>query len=149
MPGSNWHTYLYDPDGHTNELYYGIEQIGWIGRSKPGEMYDCGFRETPELPQMGELEEVRRATDQGVNIMSGYKHVEKLPATFDVDGILLPRPFKVVRLGPVGLFVKDVKAAEAFYRDTLGFTITEEVLCKKYRCVFLRAGTTIPSPSTP
>ncbi|MBI2991790.1 MAG: VOC family protein, partial [Deltaproteobacteria bacterium] len=20
MPGSNWHTYLYDPDGHTNEL---------------------------------------------------------------------------------------------------------------------------------
>ncbi|HXG36350.1 MAG TPA: VOC family protein, partial [Dehalococcoidia bacterium] len=26
MPGSNWHTYVYDPDGHTNELYYGIEQ---------------------------------------------------------------------------------------------------------------------------
>jgi catechol 2,3-dioxygenase-like lactoylglutathione lyase family enzyme len=29
MPGSNWHVYVYDPDGHTNELYYGIEQIGW------------------------------------------------------------------------------------------------------------------------
>ena len=29
MPGSNWHTYVYDPDGHTNELYYGIEQVGW------------------------------------------------------------------------------------------------------------------------
>ena len=28
MPGSNWHTYVYDPDGHTNEIYYGIEQIG-------------------------------------------------------------------------------------------------------------------------
>src|SRR5713226_285378 len=24
MPGSNWHTYLNDSDGHTNELYYGI-----------------------------------------------------------------------------------------------------------------------------
>ena len=23
MPGSNWHVYVYDPDGHTNEFYYG------------------------------------------------------------------------------------------------------------------------------
>lgn len=36
MPGSNWHTYIRDPDGHTVELYYGMEQIGWDGRSKPG-----------------------------------------------------------------------------------------------------------------
>ena len=35
MPGSNWHVYVYDPDGHTNELYYGIEQIGWNQLSKP------------------------------------------------------------------------------------------------------------------
>src|SRR5438105_10403297 len=35
MPGSNWHTYLFDPDAHVNELYYGIEQIGWDGHSKP------------------------------------------------------------------------------------------------------------------
>ena len=35
MPGSNWHTYVYDPDGHTNELYYGIEQVGWTQNSKP------------------------------------------------------------------------------------------------------------------
>jgi len=28
LPGSNWHFYPPDPDGHTNELYYGIEQIG-------------------------------------------------------------------------------------------------------------------------
>src|SRR5919199_179773 len=44
MPGSNWHVYVYDPDGHTNELYYGIEQIGWNGVSKPVEMYYRGFR---------------------------------------------------------------------------------------------------------
>ncbi|TMK05904.1 MAG: extradiol dioxygenase, partial [Alphaproteobacteria bacterium] len=44
MPGSNWHTYVYDPDGHTNELYYGIEQIGWNQRSKPRDMYYRGFR---------------------------------------------------------------------------------------------------------
>ena len=34
-PGSNWHVYPVDPEGHTNELYYGIEQIGWDGKSKP------------------------------------------------------------------------------------------------------------------
>ena len=51
MPGSNWHTYLYDPDGQSNELYYGIEQIGWNGHSKPRAMYDRGFDKPPELPQ--------------------------------------------------------------------------------------------------
>jgi len=51
--GSNWHTYLYDPDGHSNELYYGIEQIGWNGHSKPRAMYDRGFDKPPELPQIG------------------------------------------------------------------------------------------------
>ncbi len=29
--GSNWHTYVYDPDDHVAELYYGIEQVGWDG----------------------------------------------------------------------------------------------------------------------
>jgi catechol 2,3-dioxygenase-like lactoylglutathione lyase family enzyme len=33
--GSNWHTYIYDPDDHVNELYYGIEEVGWDGYSKP------------------------------------------------------------------------------------------------------------------
>ncbi|HYS16439.1 MAG TPA: VOC family protein, partial [Candidatus Binatia bacterium] len=47
MPGSNWHVYVYDPDGHTIELYYGIEQIGWNQLSKPSEMYYRGFREKP------------------------------------------------------------------------------------------------------
>jgi len=141
MPGSNWHTYIYDPDGHTNELYYGIEQIGWNGHSKPREMYNRGFHEAPELPQMSEFNEVQEALKRGVDLMSGYRHTERLPATYDVDGILLPRPFKIVRLGPVSLFVKDVDAAESFYRDTLGFVPTEEVSWQGHRCLFMRAST--------
>ncbi len=141
MPGSNWHTYLNDPDGHTNELYYGIEQIGWNGHSKPKAMYDREFHEPPELPQISEFEEVERALKQGVDIASGHRHVDNLPATYDVDGILLPRPFKIVRLGPVELFVKDLEAAEKFYRGTLGFTLTEEVDWRGHRCLYLRAGT--------
>ena len=141
MPGSNWHTYLYDPDGQSNELYYGIEQIGWNGHSKPKAMYDRGFDKPPELPQISEFDEVQQAQAKGIDIFSGYRHVEKRPASYDVDGILLPRPFKIVRLGPVYLFVEDLQAAAAFYRDTLGFTLTEEILWHDQRCLFLRCNT--------
>jgi catechol 2,3-dioxygenase-like lactoylglutathione lyase family enzyme len=141
MPGSNWHTYLFDPDGHSNELYYGIEQVGWNGHSKPRIMYDRGFNEPPTLPQISEQQEVQEALAKKIDLTSGYRHVEGLPATFDVDGILLPRPFKIVRLGPVYLFVENLAESEAFYRDTLGFTLTEEAFWKGHRCVFLRANT--------
>jgi catechol 2,3-dioxygenase-like lactoylglutathione lyase family enzyme len=141
MPGSNWHTYLFDPDGHQNELYYGIEQIGWNGHSKPKTMYDRGFDEAPELPQVSEFEEVQQALKRGENVLSGYRHSDDLPADYDVDGVLLPRPFKIVRLGPVELFVANIEAAEKFYRDTLGFTLTEEVQWHGQRCLYLRANT--------
>ncbi len=141
MPGSNWHTYVYDPDGHTNELYYGMEQIGWNGHSKPLAMHNRKFQEAPDLPQISELDEVQGALGEGVEILSGYRYVEKNPATYDVEGILLPRPFKITRMGPVSLFVKDVGSAEAFYRAILGFVVTEEISWKGHRCVFLRTNT--------
>ena len=141
MPGSNWHTYLFDPDGHQNELYYGIEQIGWNGHSKPKVMYDRGFNEPPPLPQISEAQEVQDALQKNVDLLSGYRHVEQLPARYDVDGILLPRPFKIVRLGPVNLFVENLEASESFYRNTLGFTLTEKATWKGHRCLFLRCNT--------
>lgn len=141
MPGSNWHTYLYDPDGHSNELYYGIEQIGWNGHSKPRAMYDRGFDKPPELPQISEFDEVQQARARGIDPTSGYRHIDDLPATYDVDGILLPRPFKIVRLGPVGLFVDDIETSAKFYLGKLGFALTEEVLWNGHRCLFLRCNT--------
>ena len=141
MPGSNWHTYLLDPDGQSNELYYGIEQIGWDGYSKPKSMYDRAFDKPPPLPQISEFEEVERTRAAGIDLNSGYRHVDDLPATFDVDGILLPRPFKIVRLGPVYLFADDMAVAEKFYRERLGFMLTEEVSWQVHRCLFLRCNT--------
>lgn len=141
MPGSNWHTYLFDPDGHSNELYYGMEQIGWNGHSKPRAMYDRGFDEPPELPQISEFDEVQQALSKGIDLTSGYRYLDRGAATYDVDGVLLPRPFKVVRLGPVTLFVEDLRTSEAFYREALGFTLTEEVIWKEQRCLFLRCNT--------
>jgi catechol 2,3-dioxygenase-like lactoylglutathione lyase family enzyme len=140
-PGSNWHTYIYDPDGHTNELYFGIEQVGWEGYSKPREMYYRGFHEAPTLPQINEFDEVQEAMAKGIDLESGYRYVDTLPATYDVDGILLPRPFKIVKIGPVSLFVENLEAAEAYYRDTMGFVLTEEVTWQGERCLFFRNNT--------
>ncbi len=118
MPGSNWHVYVYDPDGHTNELYYGIEQIGWNQLSKPTEMYYRGFREKPSLPQMSEIAEVAEALDKGIDVFSGNRTREALGETYDVEGVLLPRPFKITKIGPVGLFVDDVDARRGLLRRT-------------------------------
>ncbi|MEE8291802.1 MAG: VOC family protein [Candidatus Tectomicrobia bacterium] len=141
MPGSNWHCYVYDPDGHTNEFYYGIEQVGWNDLSKPRSIYYRGFREEPPLPQMSENAEVVEARrDKEIDIFAGHRYEETLPATYDVEGVLLPRPFKITKIGPVHLFVEDVETAEAFYTETVGFVKTEETDYHGARCVFLRAG---------
>ena len=50
LPGSNWHFYPPDPDGHINELYYGIEQIGWDGYSKPHALHRQRYDKPPGLP---------------------------------------------------------------------------------------------------
>ena len=145
MPGSNWHTYVYDPDGHTNELYYGIEQIGWTRESKPRAMYYRGFQEKPALPQMSEAAELAEAEAKGIDIHSGHR--PPLPpkangggATYEVDGVLLPRPFKITRIGPVRLFVDDVERAAAFYTRHLGLARSEETQYQGARCLFLRCG---------
>jgi len=140
MPGSNWHTYIRDPDGHTVELYYGMEQIGWDGRSKPESMYYRAFRETPELPQISEEQEVRDAIANGIDVNAGNVIKDETGEEYVVAGTRLPRPFKVTSIGPMSLFVADVGASEAFYTQTMGFIRTEVVTWKGHRCVFLRNG---------
>ena len=140
MPGSNWHVYVYDPDGHTNEFYYGIEQIGWNRLSKPRDMYYRGFQKKPPLPQMSEAAEVAEAEVKGIAVLSGHRPQDGLPANYDVEGVMLPRPFKITKIGPVCLFVADVERAEAFYTERVGFVGSEETTYRGARCVFLRCG---------
>jgi catechol 2,3-dioxygenase-like lactoylglutathione lyase family enzyme len=141
MPGSNWHLYFPDPEAHVNELYYGIEQIGWAGRAKPTTLYDRRFDEAPELPQISEHEELRRAAARGDDLFAGHVSEELRPMDFDVDGVLLARPFKIVRLGPIGLFSTEVPDVERFYRGTLGLRLTEAFEVEGARCAYLRANT--------
>ena len=140
MPGSNWHTYISDPDGHTVELYYGMEQIGWGGRSKPRDMHYRRFTEAPELPQPSEEAEVEEAKERGIDIESGFRDLDDMPFVYDVEGVLLPRPFKITNIGPVNIFVDDVDASVEFYTRELGFTLTEDVAYAGERFAFLRVG---------
>ena len=129
-----------DPDGHINELYYGIEQIDWTRRSKPHEMYYRIFHEEPTLPQMSEEAEVEEAVAKGIDVFSGFRGVNQLPAKYDVEGVMLPRPFKITKIGPVNLFVQDMEASLNFYINHLGFVITEETEFNGRRLYFLRSG---------
>ena len=140
LPGSNWSVYFKAPDGHVNELYYGIEQIGWNKKSKPSTMYDLGLDGVIPLPQRSEALEVLDAEARGIHVDSGQRAPASQSPSYSVGGVLLDQPFKIVRLGPLRLFVPDVEELSAYYRDVLGLTVTEEVVFDGMRCVFLRAG---------
>ena len=127
MPGSNWHTYLFDPEGHINELFYGMEQIGWDGLSKPREMWSGVMNERPSLPRISEAGEVQRADGAGVDLGSGHRVGRRGDQRYEVDGITMSRPFKIVGIGPVSLFVEDLARAETFYTRVLGFTVRERL----------------------
>ncbi len=49
--------------------------------------------------------------------------------------------FKIVKIGPVGLFVQDLDASIDFYSRRLGFIMTEETVCEGVRVAFLRNNT--------
>jgi catechol 2,3-dioxygenase-like lactoylglutathione lyase family enzyme len=140
-PGSNWHFYPFDPEGLINELYYGIEQIGWNGQSKPIAMHERRYTEPPALPHVSEQVEIQAGMARGVELSQGLRDTEPMPEVYDVGGVLLGRPFKVTRVGPIRLFVDDMARSLAFYRDDLGLTVTEEVTWEGHRCYFLRTGT--------
>jgi catechol 2,3-dioxygenase-like lactoylglutathione lyase family enzyme len=141
VPGSNWHSYPPDPEGHTNEIYYGIEQIGWNLRSKPPGVRKRGFHEKPALPQICEYQELEMFKGEGMDLDAGFQHVEKGPFKYDVGGVMLARPFKVIKIGPVRLFVKDIQKCLDFYTRVMGLRVTEEVDYQGNRCVFLRCNT--------
>ena len=118
MPGSNWHTYMPDPEGSRNELYYGMEQIGWIGRSKPLPMHNRRFTKAAELPQIPEWKEVDDAVAAGVDLLSGVRSERDLPLDYEVGGIRSARPFKITSIGPVRLMAEDVQKVADFYGST-------------------------------
>lgn len=141
MPGSNWHTYLFDPEGHINELFYGMEQIGWDGLSKPKAMWTGVLNERPSLPQASESTEIGDARQADVDLTSGYQRDRSTERPYDVDGVMMERPFKIVGIGPVSLFVNDLAGAERFYTQVLGFEVRRRVDWNDHDGLLLSCGT--------
>ncbi len=138
--GSNFHLYVWDPDDQINELFTGMEQIGWDGKTKPPEM-GHGYREAQMQAVPSEYDEVEGDIASGMDIYSGYRYIDPNPRTYPVDGILLSRPFKIVKVGPVNVFVDEVNATREYYEDVMGLTFTEESTWQGEKCAFLRCDT--------
>ena len=135
--GSQFHLYVWAPDDQIFELYYGIEQISWNGYARPVAMRH-GTPKPPTEPQLPDYELVRADLEKGLDVRDGKRYDDPLPLKYDVDGLLLPRPFKITRVGPLKLFVDDYQTAKRWYERVMGFTLTEEVEWDGERCAFLR-----------
>jgi catechol 2,3-dioxygenase-like lactoylglutathione lyase family enzyme len=48
-----------------------------------------------------------------------------MPLEYEVDGVMLARPFRIVNMSPLGLFMDDLGTALTFYTDVMGFKETE------------------------
>ena len=140
MPGSNWHTYVYDPDGHTNELYYGIEQIGWIGSVKPRSLYYRGFQEKPPLPQMSEAAELNEATAKGIDVLAGHKPNGNLRRDLRCRGRPAGAAVQDHQDRPGEPLRRRCRYRRALLYRRLGFLRSEEATYRGARCVFLRCG---------
>ena len=139
-PGSNWHVYAYDPDGYVNEIFYGMEQIGWDGYSKPQSMYDRAFKSCPPLPQISELQEVAAALERG-DSLKGFRSEDESEPGYVVEGVLMSRPFKLTRLGRILIFVEDIDVSVEFYSKVMGLKLTQCTDVLGLRSAFLRADT--------
>ena len=135
--GSQFHLYVWAPDEQIFELYYGIEQISWNGYARPVAMRH-GTPDPPYDPQLPDYALVHADLEKGVSVLDGRRIVSAMPLKYNVDGLLLPQPFKIVRVGPVNLFVDDFEALKRWHEDVLGFTVTEEAEWQGERCAFLR-----------
>ncbi len=135
--GSNYHLYVWDPDDQVIELFTGMEQIGWDGLTKPKEMGGRLPEATME-PHISEFAEVQESLANGITAMDGYRYIEPMEEKYPVDGLLLARPFKVVRVGPVYMFADDVDQSKEYYEDVLGLPLTEEVQWNGGTASFLR-----------
>jgi catechol 2,3-dioxygenase-like lactoylglutathione lyase family enzyme len=121
-------------------MFYGMEQIGWDGASKPAPMFRDRVSEEFPVPQRAEAQEVEDSLRDGIDVFSGPRDPDVGESAYDVSGVLLQRPFRITRIGPIGLFARDVANMLAFYTRTMGFQVTEQVLMDGHECFFLRSG---------
>ena len=92
----------------------------------------------PSEAQLPDYQLITDDINKGIPVLDGVRHVSAMPLKYNVDGVLLPQPFKITRVGPVKLFVDDYEKLKRWHTEVLGFTLTEEVQWQGERCAFLR-----------
>ena len=129
MPGSNWHTYPFDPDGHTNELYYGIEQIGWDGLSQAARHARARLpRARPTCRRSPSSRRSRTRWREGIDLAAGYRHVEtRRPNTTSAASCCRGRSRSCKHRAGAALRRRYGRGARASTATMLGLAVTEEV----------------------
>ena len=140
--GANWNFTVTDADAISNEIYYGMDQIGWDGVSKPVPICPNGDplppidgAADPDFPM------ARGAIEGGLDLRQGLHQRPFGEPRYDVAGVRLARPFRIVRNGPIRLFAHDLDAAARFYAETMGLALTEEITWQGHRALFFRCNT--------
>src|SRR4029077_11102312 len=69
-----------------------------------------------------------KALDSG-GLLGGHGMADpaRMDEEFDVGGVRLPRPFKLLRLGHFGVNAIDPEAARDFYCRILGFRVSDPI----------------------
>jgi catechol 2,3-dioxygenase-like lactoylglutathione lyase family enzyme len=141
--GSNFNATVIDPNGLPNEIYYGMDQIGWDGLARPVALRPLDDQPVPTSGESvpADLPALQTAIQAGADLRSALHPRPSLEARYRVDGVMLPRPFRVIRNSPVAVYVENLEQSMRFYRDTLGLSLTETVEYQGHTCAFLRANT--------
>jgi catechol 2,3-dioxygenase-like lactoylglutathione lyase family enzyme len=141
--GSNFNATVIDPNGLPNEIYYGMDQIGWDGLARPLALRPMDDQPPPTSGGFvaADLPDLQTAIQAGADLRSAAPSRPSPPARYRVDGVMLPRPFRVIRNSPVAVFVTNMEQSLRFYEHTLGLKHTETVDYQGYRCAFLRTNT--------
>ncbi len=140
--GANWNFTVTDADAISNEIYYGMDQIGWDGVSKPVPICPNGDplppidgAADPDFPM------ARGAIEGGLDLRQGLHQRPFGEPRYNVAGVRLARPFRIVRNGPIRLFAHDLDAAARFYAEVMGLALTEKITWQGHRALFFRCNT--------
>jgi len=124
--------YFSDEDGHTNELFT-MEQVGcrasasrWILQHLLGDREaSAGLEDRRGL----------RCHRDGVDPASGSRDVPHEPGTFDVGGVLLPRPFSRSSSRPAAPVRRGHRRRQGVLPGVMGFRVTERSTTRAALCV--------------
>ena len=114
---SNWHCYPVGLDGHVQRsVSTAWRSSAGMDTASPPPCMPFATRDSRFAASAGTSRNRSRLRARR-QARWGTRAAAVAAPRFDVGGVLLPRPFKLIRMGPVNIFVKDLELALRSYRD--------------------------------